>query len=377
MNRLINRVGYSVLAVFSGILVVSSLNGCHSSDGKTEKTAVVEEPEPLEVIALRKGKLSSSLQIPGELVAFRDVDLYAKVSGFIKSIHADVGTEVKEGQLLALAEAPELNAQLAAAQSRLKSQEALYIASKANYDRYVDAAKTPGTVAQTMIEQTLAKKESDMAQLEAAKSSYREVSDMRKYLEIRAPFSGIISLRNVSTGAYIGPSGKGSEFPLFVLTEQKRLRLVIAVPEAYTGYVDLNDEVTFTVKAYPDKKFSGKVKRLAGALDKRLRSERTEVDVINNDRKLLPGMIAEVTIPLPTKNTTFVVPKSAVINATTGVFIVKVINQKAEWVPVQKGLEDGDSVEVFGEVKEGDQILTTATEEVRNGSAIRSVKQRT
>ncbi|KAA9356672.1 efflux RND transporter periplasmic adaptor subunit [Larkinella humicola] len=377
MNRLINRVGFSVLAVISGILVVSSLNGCHSSDGKTEKTAVAEEPEPLEVIALRKGKLSSSLQIPGELVAFRDVDLYAKVSGFIKSIHADVGTEVKEGQLLALAEAPELNAQLAAAQSRLKSQEALYIASKANYDRYVDAAKTPGTVAQTMIEQTLAKKESDLAQLEAAKSSYREVADMRKYLEIRAPFSGIISLRNASTGAYIGPSGKGSEFPLFVLTEQKRLRLVIAVPEAYTGYVDLNDEVTFTVKAYPDKKFSGKVKRLAGALDKRLRSERTEVDVINTDRKLLPGMIAEVTIPLPTKNTTFVVPKSAVINATTGVFIVKVINQKAEWVPVQKGLEDGDSVEVFGEVKEGDQILTTATEEVRNGSAIRSVKQRT
>lgn len=375
MNRLINSVASPLLAVVSSMLVVSTLNGCHSSDSKADKVAVVDEPEPTEVFSLQKGKLSSSLRIPGELVAYRDVDLYAKVSGFVKSIHADVGTEVREGQLLALAEAPELNAQLAAAESRLKSQEALYIASKSNYDRYVDAAKTPGTVAQSMIEQTLAKKESDYAQLQAAKASYREISDMRKYLEIRAPFSGVISLRNVSTGAYIGPSGKGSELPLFVLTEQKKLRLVVAVPEAYTGYVDQDDEVSFTVKAFPDKKFTGKVKRLAGALDKRLRSERTEVDVLNSDRKLLPGMIAEVTIPLPTKNSTFVVPKSAVINGTTGVFVVKVVNQKAEWVAVQKGMEEGDKIEVFGDLKDGDQIITTATEEVRNGSPIRSVKQ--
>ncbi|GAB3922181.1 efflux RND transporter periplasmic adaptor subunit [Larkinella terrae] len=375
MNQLIKRFGYPLIAVFSGILLASSLTGCHSSESKADKVAIKEEPEATEVFTLHKGKLSSNLQIPGELLAFRDVDMYAKVSGFVKSIHADVGSEVQEGQLLALAEAPELNAQLASAESKLKAQEALYIASKANYDRYVDAAKTPGTVAASMIEQTLAKKESDYAQLEAAKSAYREVADMRKYLEIRAPFSGIISLRNVSTGAYIGPSGKGSELPLFVLTEQKRLRLVVAVPEAYTGYVDLNDEVSFTVKAFPDKKFTGKVKRLAGALDKRLRSERTEVDVINSDRKLLPGMIAEVTIPLPTKNTTFVVPKSAIISSSIGVFIVKVVNQKAEWVPIQKGLEEGDNVEVFGEVKEGDLIMTTATEEVRNGSPVPAVKQ--
>ncbi|MFD1139677.1 efflux RND transporter periplasmic adaptor subunit [Larkinella insperata] len=372
-----NSVASPLLAVFSGILVISALNGCHSSDSKADKVAVAEEPEPTEVFSLQKGKLSSNLRIPGELVAYRDVDMYAKVSGFVKSIHADVGTEVKAGQLLALAEAPELNAQLSAAESRLKSQEALYIASKANYDRYVDAAKTPGTVAQSMIEQTLAKKESDYAQLQAAKASYKEIADMRKYLEIRAPFSGVISLRNVSTGAYIGPSGKGSELPLFVLTEQKKLRLVVSVPEAYTGYVDQGDEVSFTVKAFPDRKFTGKVQRLAGALDKRLRSERTEVDVANNDRKLLPGMIAEVTIPLPTKNNTFVVPKSAVINSTTGVFIVKVVNQKAEWVAVQKGMEDGDKIEVFGDLKDGDQIITTATEEVRNGSPIRSVKQTT
>lgn len=376
MNQLISKPKpfSSLLALAGGFIFFSSLTGCHSSAGKEDEkkevTETAEAPAPTEVFSLERGKLSSSLQVPGELMAFRDVDIYAKVSGFIKSLQVDIGSDVKQGQLLALAEAPELSAQLASASSRLKAQEALSIASKAQYERVAEASKLEGAVSKSDVDQALAKRNSDYAQLDAAKSAYREVGDLKQYLEIRAPFDGVISARNASTGAYIGPSGKGSEFPLFVLTEQKRLRLVISVPEAYTGYVDMNDEVSFTVKTFPNKKFTGKVKRLSGALDKRLRSERVEVDVINTDKKLLPGMVAEVTIPLPTKSQTFIVPKSAVVNATTGVFVIKVNNHKAEWLPVQKGLDADDKVEVFGQLTEGDQLVTTATEEIRDGSSI-------
>ena len=148
----------------------------------------------------------------------QDVDIYAKVSGFIKFLNVDVGSEVKKGQLLALAEAPELSAQLSSADSKLKGQEAVSIGSKANYERILEASKFSGAVSKNDVDQALARRNADLAQLEAAKSAYREVSDLKKYLEIRAPFNGIISARNASTGAYIGPSGKGSEFPLFVLT---------------------------------------------------------------------------------------------------------------------------------------------------------------
>ncbi|GAB3801419.1 efflux RND transporter periplasmic adaptor subunit [Spirosoma humi] len=335
-----------------------------------EETKKADAPTAVEVFPLQRGKLASSLQVPGELVAFRDVDIYAKVSGYIKSLKADVGTEVKQGQLLALAEAPELSAQLSSAESKLKAQEALSIASKANYERILEASKFSGAVSKNDVDQALAKRNADLAQLEAAKSAYREVADLKKYLEIRAPFNGIISARNASTGAYIGPAGKGSEFPLFVLTEQKRLRLVISIPEAYTGYVDMNDQVTFNVKAFPDQKFTGQVKRQAGALDKRLRSERVEVDVINNDKKLLPGMVAEVNVPLPTKNNTFIVPKSAIVNSTTGVFVIKVVNGKAEWVPIKRGLEADEKVEIFGPLTEGDQLIKSANEEIRDGSPV-------
>lgn len=373
MKLRINKPVGSLLAVAGSLLLATLVTNCHSPESKAETTDTenVDAPATLDVFSLKKGKLASSLRIPGELVAFRDVDIYVKVSGFIKSLNVDVGTEVKQGQLLALAEAPELSAQLTSAESRLKAQEAVSIGSKANYERLLEASKFSGAVSKNDVDLALAKRNADLAQLEAAKSAYREVADLKKYLEIRAPFNGIISARNASTGAYIGPAGKGSEFPLFVLTEQKRLRLVISVPEAYTGYVDQNNPVSFTVKAFPDKKFNGQIKRLSGALDKRLRSERVEVDVLNNDKKLLPGMVAEVTLPLPTKNSTFIVPKSAVVNATSGVFVIRVNNKKAEWVPVKKGLDADDNIEIFGQLNEGDQLITTATEEIRDGSAVR------
>src|SRR5688572_32177751 len=165
--------GTGVLIAGAGLLGL--LQSCKSSNGETP----IKEPAPVvattEVVTLQKGMLSSSLQIPGELIAFQQVDLYAKENSFVRKLYVDVGSEVKAGQLLATMEAPELNSLEAAAQSRLKSQEALYIASKSNYDRLLETSKTPGTISQNDLDQALAKKNSDFAQWDAAKAQYREV----------------------------------------------------------------------------------------------------------------------------------------------------------------------------------------------------------
>jgi len=131
------------------------------------------------------------------------------------------------------------------------------------------------------------------------------------YLQIRAPFSGVISARNVNPGAYVEPSGKGSEMPLFTLQEQK---------------------------------------------------------------KLLPGRMAEVHLPLPANDSTFVVPKTAVVNSTESAFVIRVVNNKAEWVNVKTGSEANGIIEVYGNLNAGDLILKTATDELRNGSALQHVK---
>jgi membrane fusion protein (multidrug efflux system) len=289
----------------------------------------------------------------------------------------DVGTEVQQGQLLASMEAPEITSQLTGSESRLKSQEALYQASKANYDRLLETSKTPGTVSQNDLDVALAKQKSDMAQLEAARSSSREITDTRNYLEIRAPFSGIITARNVSTGAYVGPSGKGSEFPLFTLVDQRKLRLVVSVPESYTSYLKNKSEVSFKVKSLPNQNFPAKVTRLAGALDTRLRSQRTEMDVVNSDRKLLPGMIAEVSIPLAGDVNSFAIPRTALLNSTQGTYIIKIVDHKAVWVPVKTGTSTDDKTEIFGDVKEGDILVKSANEEIRDKAEVKNTKEAT
>ena len=357
-------------------LVAVLLYACQLDDNagkKKTETKQADDPPTL-VFALKKGRLSSSLQIPGQLIAYQQVDLYAKVSSFVKKLYVDVGSEVKEGELLATMEAPEINSQLAEAESTIKSREAIYLASKANYDRMLETSKTPGTISPNDLEQAAARKNSDYAQFQAAQSASKEIMETENYLQIRAPFSGVITSRNVNTGAYVGPAGKGSELPLFNLQEQKKLRLVLSVPEAYTEYLNHKDEVSFTVKSLPGRSFKATISRLSGAIDERLRSQRVEMDVINNDKKLLPGMVAEVNLPLPASDSTFIVPKTAVVNSTESVFVIRVVNNQTERVNVKTGRDANDLVEIYGDLKEGDILLISASDEIKNGTVLQNVK---
>jgi RND family efflux transporter MFP subunit len=363
--------------VFNSFLVTGLLCSCHAEENRPEEKTEAQQAAALpvtEVFPLKRERLSSSLQIPGELIAYHQVDLYAKESSFVKKLYADVGSEVKAGQLLVTMEAPELGSQLAGALSNIRSREAIYRASKANYDRLLVTSQTPGTISPNDLEQAAARKNSDFAQLQAAKAAYRQVAETQRYLQIRAPFPGVITARNANPGAYVGPSGKGSELPLFTLQEQKRLRLVISVPESYAGYLNQNNEVSFTVRALPDQPFKARITRLAGAIDTRLHAQRIEMDVANNNKKLLPGMVAEVNLPLPANDSTFIVPKSAVVNSTESVFVIRVVHNKAEWVKVKTGREDNGTIEIYGNLNPGDRLLKTATDEIRNGSVLQNLK---
>jgi len=363
-------------ATLSALAMIALLSRCgasaHESDAsKGTATDKGEASAPTETFLLKKDKFSTTLQLPGELIAFQQVDIYAKVTSFVKELKVDIGSEVSEGQLLMLLEAPELSSQMLAAESRLKSQEAIYAASNANYNRLVETSKTPGTVSQNDLDMAQAKKSSDFANLEAARAASKEIATIKGYLEIRAPFSGIITARNVNLGAYVGPAGKGSEFPLLTLQQQKQLRLAVSVPEAYTGCLKQEDEISFKVRSQPSEVYKARVKRMAGALDLRLRSERIEMDVVNENKSLLPGTVAEVSIPLTAKDSTFVVPKTAIVNSSEGLFVIRVVNGKAQRVSVKKGRDINDQSEVFGELQMNDRLITKGSEEIRDGQEVK------
>jgi membrane fusion protein, multidrug efflux system len=343
-----------------------------ASCGANADAAVKPVPEQISVqtFSLNKGQLTTHMTIPGELRPFQSVDLYAKVNSFVKKLFVDVGSVVKKDQLLVVLEAPEmLDASNTAAQI-IQTNKAYYAASKATYERMYRTSKIPGTISPNDLEIAYAKMNSDSSNLEAARSSYHESTNLNRYLEVRAPFDGVISASNLYPGAYAGPAGAGSVIPLLTLQEQAKLRLVIAVPEAATDYFKLGDTVHFSVKTLPGKDFTATVTRVAGSLDLQLRTEQLQMDVTNKDKILLPGMFAQVSLTMTNTDKVFVVPESAVTENTKQVFVIRVTNGKTEWVQVKRGRESDGQVEIYGPLLEGDQLVNTATDELRSGTQV-------
>ncbi|MCD0489256.1 efflux RND transporter periplasmic adaptor subunit [Pedobacter sp. MC2016-14] len=357
-------------SIVYSLFLLSAATALSSCSSEPKKEAPVADEPKVETFSLQKQKLSTQLRMPAELISFQQVDIYAKVSSFVKDLKVDIGTQVTKGQLLMVLEAPEISSQLSAAESRLKAMQAIYEASKSNYTRIYETSKTPGTISKNDLDQATARKNSDYAQYQAAVATSKEVGIMRGYLEIRAPFSGVISARNINLGAYVGPAGKGSDLPLLTIQEQGKLRLSVAVPEIYTSYLNKGDEMNFTVKSLPDT-FSAKIQRLAGALDLRLRSERVEMDVDNKGKRLLPGMVAEVILPLNPKDSSFVIPKTALVNSAEGIFVIGVVDGKAKHINVTTGRELDGQIEIFGNLTQGISLIKKANEEIHNGDVIK------
>lgn len=362
------------LIVGAGLLsLIAVSNSCTDSAAHIEtETTSAETEAATETFKLQKEKLSTTIQLPGELIAFQAVDLYAKVSGFVKELKVDIGSEVRAGQILVTLEAPEVTSQLSAAESRLKSQEAVYTASEANYKRLLETSKTPGTISQNDLDIAAAKKASDFANLEAARASFREITEIRNYLVIRAPFAGVITARSVNPGAYVGPSGKGSEFPMLTLQQQKQLRLVVSIPEAYTGYISSNGEVNFRVRSLPSSVFTANMSRKARALDVKLRAERVEFDIDNSDGRLLPGTVADVSLPLTKEDSSFVIPKSALVTSSEGVFVVRISEGKVQRLPVEQGFQFNGRVEIFGDIQAGDELVLKGSDELKTGQSLKT-----
>ncbi|HCA07646.1 MAG TPA: efflux RND transporter periplasmic adaptor subunit [Chryseobacterium sp.] len=322
----------------------------------------------METVEIKKSNPKIELKLAGELIPDQETALFAKIPGYVKKINADIGSYVSAGQVLMVLDAPEIQSQAANAKSKWQAQEAIYSATRSNYDRVYRANETKGAIAKDALDQITARKLSDQAQVNAAKSAYRELQDINQYLVIRAPFSGIITERNVDLGAYVGPNGGA---PLMVIQNTSKLRLSLSVPEASVQYLKTGDTISFRINAMPEKSFKARISRKSGSLDVKLRSEKIEADFINYSRELKPFMIAESVILLQNQEATFFIPRSALVESNMGIYIIRNEGGKTKFVPVKKGRVLNDMIEVFGELTEGDKIIKKGNEEILEGSLIK------
>jgi membrane fusion protein, multidrug efflux system len=377
------RVWRILITVWAASLAAA----CGGGDGASRVEPVAAAgPVAIDVVRVVEQSLDVPLSLPGELTPFQSVAMFPRVTGFVKAVNVDLGSKVREGQLLASLEAPELVAQRSEAQSKLQAAEAQLSVARAKADadkgtfaRLKAASATPGVVAGNDV--VIAEKTADGSanqvlaaeqSVEAARQALNAIRDMEGYLRMTAPFAGVITERNVHPGALVGPSTNGAgATPLLRLVDTYRLRLVVPVPEAYTAGMTPGAEIPFSVAAYPGHSFSGKVARIAQAVDVSTRTMAIELDVANSDGRLAPGTFCQVRWPVRRSGPSLFVPSASVAATTDRTFVIRIRNGKTEWVDVKVGLTSGALVEVFGDVRAGDEIAERGTDELRPGTDVR------
>jgi RND family efflux transporter MFP subunit len=325
--------------------------------------------------------LARTADLPGEFQPYLTVSLHARVAGYVEKVLVDRGSVVKQGQLLAELSAPEMAARIAEAESRVHAAEsdrlqaeAQLAAAESTWDKLKKAAETPGVIAGN--ELTQAEKQVDAARalvssrrqaVSAAEAAVHAQKLMEDYLKITAPFDGVVTDRLVHPGALVGPS---ADPVLLVIQQVSHLRLIVAVPEQDIGGIVVGAKVEFKVPAFPERTYAGAVARVAHALDLKTRTMPVELDVLNRDGSLSPGMYPSVKWPVRRARPSLLVPKTSVVTTAERTFVVRDHNGKAEWVDVKKGAADGDNIEVMGNLEAGDKVVRRATDELRDGAPL-------
>lgn len=356
---------------------------------------------PAAVARVERQTISNTLKISGEFKPFQDVDVHAKVAGYIKAIYVDVGTHVKQGQTLAVLEVPELAAQLAGAdaavrraneeigraQGDLQRAKSSHSAAHSAFKRLSDAAKTrEGLVAQQELDDSQAKDLESEAQvasaksalsaaqqeLEVAQANQKQVAALSSYTQITAPFAGVVTNRYADTGALVaaGTSSSTQAAPVVRLAQISTLRLVLPVPESVAAQIHLKDPVKVHVQAL-NQDIEGHVSRFADSLDEQTRTMETEIDCENRDGRLMPGMYTESELSLRQKPNALTVPLEAVVRSGDDATVLA-LNSKniIDERQVKLGLEDNSRIEVLSGLVEGDRVVIGNRSQFRTGQKV-------
>lgn len=389
MSKRPSRLGSATIALIA--VCIGTAAGCgHSSGSGTSVSA--DAPTPAAVVQVRRAPLSNTLSVAGEFLPYQEVELHAKVAGYIRKIGVDIGDRVHKGQVLAVLEIPELVAQLQGAaagvrqsqeqitraQNEVSRTDADHAALHAAATRLRQASEArPGLIAEQELDDATAKDRSSGAQVESAKSALaaarqqlevaqaeqQHFAALSEYSQITAPFDGVVTWRYADTGALIqAGTSNASSMPVVKLSQVNVLRLRIPVPESLAASVHIGEPADIRVQA-TDEHFSGKVIRSTDSLDRSTRTMQVEVDVPNADYKLTPGMYADVTLRVQNDPDALTLPLQAIIRGEdkrgenkTRVLLVDSQNHVEER-EIRTGIEGPDRIQVLSGLNEGDRVI--------------------
>jgi RND family efflux transporter MFP subunit len=359
-----------VLLILCALAVVGIVRRVHAGTALAERTEALAAPT-VTVAPAKPGTPVDTFVLPGNVTAFTDSPIYARTDGYLLHWYFDIGARVKKGDLLAVIDTPELDKQVAQAESELAMAQSNANIARIQAERYSELVKSDAVSQQdtdTFVNQAAATASS----VQSAQANLQRLSQMQSFEKVYAPFDGVVTARTVDTGQLIA-SGASKE--LFHMQAVQTLRVYAAVPQNYSLSIHRGAKIDVTFPERPAKTYEGTLVRTADAIDPGSRTLLVEIDIDNHAGELLPGSLANVHFKPPSTITTFIVPSTAIIFRRQGLQVGVVVNGSvAHLVPVTIGEDDGATVQIISGLYATDQVIQEPPDSLIEGEKVIVVK---
>jgi multidrug efflux pump subunit AcrA (membrane-fusion protein) len=376
-----------VVAVAFGFFIYSGIHGrvaaASTLQHQTEQSAI----EDVIVVDPKAAAPIDEVVLPGATQPYVDSPIYARTNGYLVKWFYDIGAKVKQGDLLAIIDTPELDHQLEQARADLETAQSNLALSKTTAERWQGLVKTR-SVSQQSTDQAVDNLSATQASVDSYTANVRRLEALVSFEKVYAPFDGVITVRNTDTGWLIN-AGAGSPTAapfqlaqsagsptaeLFRLAQTSTLRIFVAVPEVYSGAARVGATATLTLDEFPSETFRGKVTRTSQSIDVASRTLNTEIDVDNPTGQLLPGAYVHAHLKLPGQTRSVIIPSNTLLFRSEGLRVGVVRNGHAQLTPITIGVDYGATVQVTSGLTLKDQVIISPSDSLISGTPVRITK---
>jgi RND family efflux transporter MFP subunit len=362
-------IGMLVVAVIVAAVVIFGVLARRGSERTLEKETTASAIPSVNVVYPAPSTLSSEIALPGNTQAFTDTPIYSRTNGYLKSWYFDIGAHVRKGQLMAQIETPEVDQQLQVAQADLKSAQANLDLADTTSGRYQNLLKT-NSVSKQETDVAMSDATAKKAAVDASMANVRRLEQLQSFEKVYAPFDGIVTARNTDIGRLISAGQNTTPQELFHLAAIGKIRVYVAVPEAYSSAVKDGGKATLTLDEYPGRSFEGTIARNSNAIDQASRTLNVEVDVDNPKAELLPGAYVFVHFKVPEHAANLMIPSNTLLFRAEGLRVGIVRNGRVQLVPVKIGRDAGASVEIASGLTKDDAVILDPSDSLASGQEV-------
>ncbi len=326
------------------------------------------------VVSPKQTTPAQEIILPGNVQPFISSPIYARTNGYLKNWYVDIGAPVKQGQLLAVIDAPEVDQQLAQSLSNLNTAKANLALAEITKNRYEGLIKT-NAVAQQDVDNAVGSYKANLAIVEADEANVKQLQALQGFEKIYAPFDGVVTARNTDIGDLIDSgSAGGVKTDMFHIAQPGTLRVYVNVPEEYSQGVKVGMTANLALAEFPGRTFQGRLVRTADAINVTTRTLLIEVDVANPIGTLLTGSYAEVHLQVPTPASTYLIPVNTLLFRSEGLHVGIVKDGKVELSTVTPGHDFGDQIEIVSGLKANDQVIINPPDSIVSGQQVQIVQ---